>query len=169
MRLKVVTLPYVDSLGGFPQQAVDQACSSGGLFEVRDHFFIHRGVPHLALVMLLDDAGTGPVRAGKALDDDPGRELPESLQSLYRALRHWRNERAKADGVPAYVVLRNAQLAEICRKLPRSLAALRQIEGFGEGTCEKYGKEILAMIPPDMKPEASGAAPGAPEQREEKQ
>ncbi len=142
MRLKVVTLPYVDSLGGFSQQAVDQACASGGLTEVRDHFFIHRGVPHLALVMFIDDAGTAAARIGKAPEDDPGRELPEALQSLYRTLRNWRNERAKADGVPAYVVLRNAQLAEICRKLPRSLAALRQIEGFGEGTCEKYGKKF---------------------------
>jgi len=168
MRLKVVTLPYADSLGGFPQQAVDQACASGGLLEVRDHFFMHRGLPHLALVLLLDEGAASARTAGKAPEDDPGRELPESLQALYRTLRNWRNDRAKADGVPAYVVLRNAQLAEICRKLPRSLATLRQIEGFGEGTCEKYGKEILAIIPSDMKPGDSGTAPDAAQQGEKK-
>jgi len=149
MRLKIVTLAYHESLGGFPQQAVDQACAGGALIEVRDHFFIHGGVPHLALVLLLDEAG-GPGR-GKVPEQDPGRELPEALQPLYRTLRQWRNEQAKADGLPAYVILRNTQLAEICRKLPRTLAALREVEGIGEGTAGKYGKEILALIPGDLK------------------
>ena len=155
MRLKIVTLPYTESLGGFPQQAVDQACAAGTLIEVRDHFFMHGGIPHLVLVLVIDDAAAPPAR-GKVPDEDPGRELPEELQALYRALRQWRNDRAKADGVPAYVVLRNSQLAEICRRLPRTLVALRGIEGIGEATAAKYGKDLLALIPAELKPPAAG-------------
>ena len=78
--------------------------------------------------------------------EDPGKELPEHLQPLYRDLRTWRNDKAKAEGIPSYLIFRNTQLAEICKTLPRTLSALREIEGIGEKTCEKYGKDVLNLV-----------------------
>ena len=46
--------------------------------------------------------------------------------------------------------MRNVQVAEICRRLPRSLTALKEIEGIGEATCAKYGKDILGLIPAEL-------------------
>ena len=91
-------------------------------------------------------------KQARAKEANPSSELPVRLQQLYTMLRRWRNERAKADGVPDYVLFRNAQLAVICRTLPRSKAALMQIEGIGEATCRKYGEELLALIPKDLEP-----------------
>ena len=51
--------------------------------------------------------------------------------------------------------VRNAQIAEICRRLPRSLAAFKEIEGIGEATCNKYGAAILAQIPAASSTEAA--------------
>jgi superfamily II DNA helicase RecQ len=149
MYIKVVTLKYDEAIAGFPQSPIDAAASSGNLIEARDHFFLHGGIPHLALILIMDTA-SATARPGRSSEDDPSKDIPEHLQPLYRTLRRWRNEKAKAEGVPSYVLFRNMQLAEICRRLPRSKADLVQIEGIGESTCKKYGEELLALIPKDI-------------------
>lgn len=145
MDVRVVTLRYQESVQGFVEEALTRATAGREVLEVREHFFMHGNVPHLALVLLLGDA---PAMARRRGGPDPGDELPEDRKALYRALRKWRNERARADGVPSYIIARNVQLAEICRRLPRTLAELKEIEGIGEATCKKYGQEILTHIPP---------------------
>ena len=157
MQVRIVTLRYDDNLHGFPQDAVTNACAGCELLEVREHFFVHGNVPHLALVLVLGDVGPS-VQTKRRRAPDPEESLPEALHKLYRDLRQWRNERAKRDGVPSYVIMRNIQVAEICRNQPHSLAALKEIEGIGEATCTKYGKEILGLIPDEV--------PGASEKNE---
>jgi len=163
MFLRVLTLRYDESLGGFPEEPLRQALGAGHLVETREHFFTHGGVPHLTLVLTLDTLRSGLTGGPNFARDraDPGDKLPEHLQALYRALRQWRNDRAKQSGVPSYVLFRNVQLAEICRKLPRTLAALKEIEGVGEGTASKYGQDILAQIPNDLTAEPPPEQPAA--------
>jgi ATP-dependent DNA helicase UvrD/PcrA len=62
------------------------------------------------------------------------------------ALRQWRFERARTDGMPAYVIAHDATLAAIAEARPRSLAALRRVKGMGPQKLEKYGAELLAVI-----------------------
>jgi hypothetical protein len=62
------------------------------------------------------------------------------------ALRAWRLDRSRADGVPAYVVFTDATLAELARLRPTSLAALRRVSGIGPAKLERYGDEILGVI-----------------------
>lgn len=159
MDVRVVTLRYQESVQGFVEEALTRATAGREVLEVREHFFIHGNVPHLALVLLLGEAREVTRRRE---GPDPGDELPEDRKALYRALRKWRNERARTDGVPSYIIARNAQLAEICRRLPRTLAELKEIEGIGEATCEKYGRDILAHIP-SVAPEANAATEKAKE------
>jgi superfamily II DNA helicase RecQ len=66
--------------------------------------------------------------------------------------------------------MRNVQLAEICRKVPRTLEALKQIEGVGEATVSRYGGELLAQIPPELQAEPPGelAAEPAPDKEPQK-
>jgi superfamily II DNA helicase RecQ len=157
MMVRVITLRYSEGLQGFSEDAIREACGGREVLASREHFFLHGNIPHLALVLELGD-GPGNVGARRGREHgfverpDLEVELPEPLRPLYRELRRWRNERAKKDGIPSYVVMRNRQLAEICMKLPRTLAALKEIEGIGEASCEKYGREILTMIPPDAAP-----------------
>lgn len=158
MQVRVITLRYGEGLQGFPEDALRQATAGCEVLEVREHFFIHGNTPHLALVLLLGDRPATEQRSTSRPENDPGLELPESLRPLYRTFRQWRNEEAKKAGIPSYVILRNAQLAEICRRLPRSLAALREIEGVGEATCTKYGETILALIPKELAT-SEGATP----------
>jgi ATP-dependent DNA helicase RecQ len=148
MEIKIVTLRYQESLGGFSDADLQRALAGLDPVDVREHFFVQSGVPHLAVLCL----ATAPARsvaepkAPAASRPDPGRDLPEESQGLYRALRQWRNERARKDGVPSYLIFRNLQLAEICRELPRSMNALLAIQGVGEATCAKYGEDVLGLV-----------------------
>lgn len=65
---------------------------------------------------------------------------------LYRALKQYRYETSKAEGVKAYYIFNNAQLEALIDGMPRSLDELRKISGFGEVKCEKYGEAILGVL-----------------------
>lgn len=61
-------------------------------------------------------------------------------------VREWRRKTAKEQGMPAYVVLHDTTLEEICRIRPSSIAQLRTITGIGERKAATYGQEILAVV-----------------------
>ncbi|MGH9756877.1 MAG: HRDC domain-containing protein, partial [Candidatus Acidiferrales bacterium] len=69
---------------------------------------------------------------------------PES--DLREYLLEWRREAAKAASVPAYVVMHDTTLDEICGKPPGTLAAIRGISGFGERKTQMYGQKILDAL-----------------------
>jgi ATP-dependent DNA helicase RecQ len=72
-----------------------------------------------------------------------GVSVADELQEY---LREWRRTTAKEQGVPAFVVLHDTTLEEICRRLPSSITDLLNITGIGERKAEVYGKGILAAL-----------------------
>jgi len=82
-------------------------------------------------------ARPGQVQPPAAADFDP--ELREYL-------RQWRGAVANEENVPAFVVMHDTSLAEICRKRPASLAEIRGVSGFGERKTERYGQQILDAL-----------------------
>ena len=163
MDVRVITLRYQDALQGFPEEALRKAISGREVLEAREHFFTHGNVPHLSLTLLLGDAPAGGDGFRRPGGPDPEEGLEEARRPLYRTLKRWRNDRARADGKPAYAIARNAQLAEIARRVPRSLAGLKEIDGIGEAFCRDYGAEVLGLMPDVTAPvpEKAGADGGA--------
>src|SRR5579864_81819 len=78
-----------------------------------------------------------PRQPQEALEVDP---------DLREFLREWRRETASGQNVPAYVVMHDTTLDEICRVRPGSLAALLHITGIGERKAELYGRQILDAL-----------------------
>lgn len=66
--------------------------------------------------------------------------------ALREYLREWRRTTAKENGMPAYVVLHDSSLDEICRMRPTTVAQLMTITGIGERKAELYGREILTAL-----------------------
>ncbi len=95
--------------------------------------------PRGARVIQLPDIVTAPRRDRTRADR--GADGPEM-----EVLRTWRTLRAKADGVPAYVVAHDATLAAIAEARPSTIAELRRVKGMGQAKLERYGDEILAAI-----------------------
>ncbi|WP_406443154.1 DNA helicase RecQ [Streptomyces sp. NBC_01613] len=90
-------------------------------------------------------------------------ELPEELQPAFEALRAWRAEQAREQGVPAYVIFHDATLREIATAWPTSVTQLGGISGVGEKKLVTYGEGVLAVLAelggaPGWAPE-SGSAP----------
>jgi DNA helicase-2/ATP-dependent DNA helicase PcrA len=61
-------------------------------------------------------------------------------------LRTWRLERARADGVPPYVVFHDSVLRAIADAAPSSLGELAEISGVGPAKLERYGDEVLSAV-----------------------
>ena len=61
-------------------------------------------------------------------------------------LREWRRTTAKTNGVPAYVILHDSTLEEICRRRPATVEALLEIPGIGARKAETYGRDILSLL-----------------------
>lgn len=76
--------------------------------------------------------------------DDGGREALET--PLGTALRSWRLQRARQDGVPAYVVFSDRTLVELAERRPTTLIALSGIPGIGPAKLERYGDEVLDLL-----------------------
>lgn len=74
------------------------------------------------------------------------RPATEADAELREYLREWRRNTAKEQGMPAYVVLHDTTLEEICRIRPSSIAELRKITGIGERKAALYGQEIIAVL-----------------------
>lgn len=73
-------------------------------------------------------------------------ELPTELQPAFEALRTWRGEQAREQGVPAYVIFHDATLREIVSVWPGSVAELGGISGVGEKKLATYGEGVLKAL-----------------------
>ncbi len=65
---------------------------------------------------------------------------------LREYLREWRRETATQQNTPAFVVLHDTTLEEICRIRPRSIRELLQVSGIGDRKAELYGPQILDTL-----------------------
>ena len=66
--------------------------------------------------------------------------------NLREYLREWRRETAKEQNVPAYIVMHDTTLDEICQVRPRTIDGLLQVTGIGERKAELYGRQILDVL-----------------------
>ncbi|MFF4713664.1 DNA helicase RecQ [Streptomyces eurythermus] len=99
--------------------------------------------------------GSGASGAGKA--KAAAAELPEELLPAFEALRAWRAEQAREQGVPAYVIFHDATLREIVTRWPGSVRELGTVNGVGEKKLVTYGEGVLEVLA-----SLDGAAPPAP-------
>ncbi len=71
---------------------------------------------------------------------------PPPDAELLELFKEWRRETAKRASVPAYVVLSDAALEDLCRKKPANLRELLSVSGIGERKAELYGRGIFAVF-----------------------
>ncbi|WP_326790846.1 DNA helicase RecQ [Streptomyces sp. NBC_00151] len=73
-------------------------------------------------------------------------ELPAELVPAFEALRAWRAEQAREQGVPAYVIFHDATLREIATVWPTSVKELGGISGVGEKKLATYGEGVIGVL-----------------------
>lgn len=65
---------------------------------------------------------------------------------VYKALKNYRYTKSKEEGIKAYFIYSNAEMEEIIRINPKSLSELKNVKGFGDVKCQKYGNDILEIL-----------------------
>jgi ATP-dependent DNA helicase RecQ len=83
-------------------------------------------------------------RTGAGADGLHGLSAP--ALGLFERLKAWRRDEARTQGVPAYVILHDATLAEIARRKPASLAELAGVGGIGAKKLGRYGDALVGLV-----------------------
>lgn len=88
---------------------------------------------------------TGRSRSARRPAEDQ-QPLDEVGHRLFEALRAWRQETARSQGVPAYVVAHDRTLREVAMARPRNDAELALVWGLGPAKREKFGEGMLTVV-----------------------
>ena len=70
----------------------------------------------------------------------------QEVDGLTKALRAWRLDEARRQGVPAFRVMTDQTLRAIVEERPQTTAALLAIHGMGLRGVEKYGAAIFRVL-----------------------
>ena len=147
----------------FGALAFRSATAVGHLLDRLEHggFLQPRQLDHGGVVLDLTPAGKAALQNPAALDGliSPAKEPPPPRKSppkdetgldvdeaLFQALRTWRLEQARAQGVPPYVIFHDSHLRAIAAHRPVTLEALSEVKGVGPIKLEKYGAAVIGLV-----------------------
>ncbi|MEV5908177.1 DNA helicase RecQ [Streptomyces sp. WAC 01325] len=106
-------------------------------------------------------SGSGSGARGEKKAKAAAAELPQELVPAFEALRAWRAEQAREQGVPAYVIFHDATLREIVTVWPASVRELGSVSGVGEKKLATYGEGVLEVLVSARGESGAGAGSGA--------
>ena len=93
-----------------------------------------------------DSIGPVTYRQLMARFGNAGAALAEADVPLFEALRAWRADLAREQGVPAYVILHDKTLRELAARRPASQADLLDVPGIGQAKVDRYGETLLQLL-----------------------
>lgn len=73
-------------------------------------------------------------------------DLNDGELDIVQRIKTWRDEKAKQESLPVYMVLLNSDIYSVVKEKPINFLELSKVHGWGEKKIEKFGKEILTMI-----------------------
>lgn len=145
MRFRFFTIPAFDPNAA--QDALNAFCAQRSIV-ASDRHFVDRGVDSFWAVCLSWVEGAAPAfpPQGKRERVDYREVLGEADFAVYSELRRLRKQLAEREGVPAYAIFTNEQLAAMVQRRVVSAQALGAIEGVGEARVDKFGEVFLATL-----------------------
>lgn len=146
MRMHFVTIPAFGSEAG--EAELNQFITGHRVLSV-DRQFIADGPRSAWAVCVLYTEGQEQRPAsttGRKRSVDYRELLSPEDFAVFARLRSLREQLAEKDGVPAYALFTNEQLATMVRQRVRTIVALGAIAGVGKGRIDKYGAAFLAEL-----------------------
>ncbi|MCX7109140.1 MAG: HRDC domain-containing protein [Proteobacteria bacterium] len=147
------------------QEALNAFCAQHRVVSLEKQFVTQGMESYWSIcVTTLDGAGverTNDSLTGRRDRIDYKEILSEQDFSVYAELRNLRKSLAEQEGVPAYALFTNEQLAAMVTQRVQTLAALGAIEGVGKARLEKYGAIFLNVLQSALagRPPVSDASP----------
>jgi superfamily II DNA helicase RecQ len=127
------------------QEAMNRFCATHRVVHVEKQFVqdAERSYWALCIGYLDQDNGAPPARKGKV---DYREVFNEQDFALFAQLRSLRKTLAEQEGVPAYALFTNEQLAAMVQNRVASKAELGSIDGVGTARLDKYGEAFLRLL-----------------------
>ena len=92
----------------------------------------------------IEEETTKALETGFIDDEETSEKLNDD--SLLKALKKYRFEKAKQLNIQPYFIFNNAQLEGIINNMPKTKDELIKLQGFGEKKFETYGQDILDIL-----------------------
>lgn len=73
-------------------------------------------------------------------------ENPVMETPVFKELKKFRLEKSRKENIKAYFICSDKQLEELIIKNPKNLDELKQVSGFGDVKCNKYGTDIINIL-----------------------
>jgi superfamily II DNA helicase RecQ len=143
MKLRFFTIRIQDA--GPEAEELNAFLSSHRILSVERHFVANGSHSTWAICVTYLPPGTRPVPA-KSARVHYREILPAPEFELFVKLRNLRKALAEKEGVPAYALFTNEQLADMVRRRVTTRTALEKIEGVGPARCQKYGASFLEVL-----------------------
>jgi superfamily II DNA helicase RecQ len=127
------------------QQELNAFCGRHRIVSIEKQFVLNGEQSYWAICVSYLENGKKTTAPGKSKVDY--REILEDHEfAVFAKLRSLRKNLAEKEGVPAYALFTNEQLADMVRGRVTSLSDMSSIEGIGKGRLDKYGKRFLDIL-----------------------
>lgn len=150
MQIKLFTIPVGDSGGAL--QEMNAFLRSNKILEVEDRFVSNEnGAYWCFCVRYLERAFPWEGERKPGAKVDYRKELDEATFQKFSELRDIRKKAAAAEGVSAFVICNDEELAEMAKLEAITAPAMLGIKGIGDKKIERYGKYFITNPAADEK------------------
>lgn len=161
MRIKCFAIPALTS--EVACEEVSNFLASHRILTVDREFVVSGPTSYWAVCVTYQQSTT--TRSSKSAQVDYREILSTQDFAVFARLRTLRNQLASRDGVPAYAVFNNEQIASMARERVSSNQQLLALPGVGASKVTKYGELMLALLrqlatpEPEPNPSQADATP----------
>ena len=131
------------------QQMLNAFCAQHRVTTLEKHFVDLGTESYWSIFVTFIDGINLPISAGvvnRRERIDYREVLGEQDFVIYAQLRNLRKSLSEQEGIPAYALFTNEQLAEMVTRRVRLESELAKIEGVGKARLEKYGSAFLHVL-----------------------
>lgn len=148
MKYKFFTIPVKDAESA--EQELNRFCAVTRIATVEKEFIANGDKSFWAFcISYLENSGVQA--SGRKYKVDYREILDDKDFAIFARLRTIRKELAEKEGVPAYAIFTNEQLAAMVTNRVTDTAALRAIPGSSKARLQKYGKSFLEVLNQEFK------------------
>ena len=135
---RLMLVPFNRDTGAFEDEEFNKFCREHNVIRIDKEFINNDGGIFYSFFIEYQERRN----KGSKIDLD---SLTEEEKLQYDRLRDWRNEIAVSEGIPAYIIMYNAQLVDIVKRQPKSIGDFDGIKGM-KSKASKYGEKIIKLL-----------------------
>lgn len=143
MQIQLFHIPITDT--GELLAELNRFLAGHKVLEVEQRFFQNEKGGWWSFCVRHISGTSGSAQGVSRAKTDYKQVLGESVFAVFSRLREIRKTLATDDGVPAYAVFTDEELAGISRLAELTESGMKSVTGIGEKKIERYGKQMIAM------------------------